>query len=113
MKDTTDFLNKLPISIRDDPNVTILTCDVRDMYNSISLDLGLEAIQYWLFMFPNLLPSRINTFFVLEALELVLKNSNFEFLDEMYCLEKGTVTGTKVAPTYATLVMAFLETELY
>ena len=113
VKDTTDFLNKLPISIRDDPNVTILTCDVRDMYNSISLDLGLEAIQYWLFMFPNLLPPRINTFFVLEALELVLKNSNFEFLDEMYCLEKGTVTGTKVAPTYATLVMAFLETELY
>ena len=31
VKDTTDFLNKLPTSIND--NVTLLTCDIKDMYN--------------------------------------------------------------------------------
>lgn len=111
VRDTTDFLNKLPTSIND--NVTILTCDIKDMYNSITLDLGRKAVQYWLSNFPSLLPQRISNNFVIDALDFVLRNSFFEFLDETYCLKKGTVTGTKVAPTYATLVMAYLEIDLY
>ena len=111
VRDTTDFLNKLPTSIND--NITILTCDIQDMYNSITLELGRKAVRYWLSSFPSLLPQRISNTFVIDALDFVLRNSFFEFLDEAYCLKKGTVTGTKVAPTYATLVMAYLEIDLY
>ena len=49
----------------------------------------------------------------MEGLSLVLLNSLFQFNDEIYRLKTGTATGTKVAPTYANLVMAYLETKLY
>ena len=91
----------------------IVTCDVKDMYNSIKIDLGLKAVRYWLETFPELLHPRFTTEFVLEALELVLKNSSFQFNDKNFTLISGTVTGTKVSPIYANLVMGYLEIKFY
>jgi hypothetical protein len=42
-----------------------------------------------------------------------LKNNLFFFDNEYYLQTKGTTMGTKVAPTYATLVFGFLEEKLF
>ncbi|NQY54727.1 MAG: GIY-YIG nuclease family protein [Campylobacteraceae bacterium] len=73
----------------------------------------MKAIRYWLYKYPSLLHERFSIDFVLEALEFVLDNSNFQFNNNFYSLISGTVTGTKVAPTYANLTVAFLEISLY
>ena len=49
----------------------------------------------------------------MQLLELVLTKSFFSFNGSHYALREGTVTGTTVAPTYANLVMAYLEVKLY
>ena len=83
------------------------------MYIHIALKLGREAIEYWIDTHPHLLHGRYTKEFILEALTLVMTNSCVQFDDNHYSLLVGTETGTTVAPTYANLVMAFLETKLY
>ena len=83
------------------------------MYPNIKLDLGLRAIKYWLQNYPELLHQRFSVDFVLEALELVLNNSNFQFNNSYFALISGTARGTPVAPTYVNLTMGFLEIQLY
>ena len=94
-------------------DILLVTCDVSSMYTNIKLDRGLQAITYWLNRHPDLLHKRFPASFVLEGLTLVLQNSTFSFNDEAYRLKVGTATGTTVAPTYANLVMGFLETNFY
>ena len=114
IRDYVDFLHKLPgINHQDIDDIIIVTCDVIQMYPNITIDLGLKAVKYWINKFPELLNFRFTPEFVLEGLELVLRNSNFQFNGEYFSLMKGTATGTTVAPTYANLVMAFLEVKLY
>ena len=114
IRDTTDFLNKMPqFSEEEVGDISIVTCDVRDMYTNIKQSLGLKAVRYWLTNFPTLLHKRFTVDFVIEALEIVLNNSQFVFNDQCYNLISGTATGTTVAPTYANLTMGFLEVDLY
>ena len=47
------------------------------------------------------------------GLQIILENNNFSFNKSFYNQTKGTAMGTKVAPTYATLVLGFLEEKLY
>ena len=50
---------------------------------------------------------------MLEALEIVPQYSAFTFDRKTNIQLRGTAMGTKCAPVYATLVIAFLETKLY
>ena len=75
--------------------------------------MGLEAISFWLDKFPELIANRFNKAFITEAMEIVLENNIFSFNNNYLKQIKGTALGTKVAPTYATLVLAFLEEEMY
>ena len=88
-------------------DIIFVTCDVCNMYSNITLKLGLEAIEYWLDTYPQLLHGRFTKQFMLESITLVMSGSCFQFNDECYSLQVGTETGTVVAPTYANLVMAF------
>ena len=45
-------------------------------------------------------------------IELILNNNSFHFDDRNYIQTLGTAMGTKMAPTYATLTLAFLEENL-
>ena len=102
---------KLPEST--DPNATLVTFDVESLYTNIPHTLGLDAIKYWLEKHPEDIPSRINKNFILEGIKLILENNYFCFNNEFYLQVKGTAMGTKVAPIYATLVLAYLEEQLY
>ena len=83
------------------------------MYTNINNDLGKEAINYWLEKDPDSLPRNISKEFILEALGIVLECNVFFFDNRYYLQIKGTGMGTKLALTYATLVMGYLELKLY
>ena len=71
--------------------------------------LGLEAIEYWLNKHPEEMPNRIYKDFIKRGLQFILKNNNFYFNGKYYNQVKGTAIGTKCAPTFATLVLGYLE----
>ena len=72
-------------------------CD-RKLYTSILIDLGLEAISYWLNNKSNLILNRFSKNFMLEALEFILRNNNFKFYEIFDNQTEGTAMGTKCAP---------------
>ena len=48
-----------------------------------------------------------------ESISIVLKENTFHFDNKFYRQIQATAMGTKMAPTYATLVLGYLEKELY
>ena len=90
-----------------------LVRNIVSLYTNISHDLGIKAIISWLTKYPELIHERFSKEFILESIKIILENNNFYFNDKMYTQVRGTAMGTKFAPTYATLVLAYLEEKLY
>ena len=111
IRDDIDFLNHLPKKCS--PNSKLVTFDVVSLYSNIPNDLGLEAIKYWLNKRENYIPERFTNDFIIRSLEIILERNAFDFNGNIYKQCKGTAMGTKVAPTYATLVLGYLEEKLY
>ena len=106
-----DFLKYIPSNV---PEETILTSfDVQSLYTNIPHELGLQAIRYWLEKKPELVDNRFNADFIIESIKIVLEENTFVFDENIYRQIKGTAMGTKVAPSYANLVMGFLEQQMY
>lgn len=106
-----DFLNHIPNTVKD--NTHLVSFDVTSLYTNIPHNLGVEAIDYWINKTEGILQSRFSKEFILEGITLVLENNHFFFFDDKYSLQtKGTAMGTKVAPTYANLVLGYLEEKL-
>ena len=57
IKDSYDFLKKLPTSVPDDSELA--TFDIVGLYSNICHDLGIKAIDYWLTKYPESIPDRI------------------------------------------------------
>ena len=111
LKDTTDFLRKLPDTTKD--NTILVTCDIESLYSNISHELGLEALEFWLDRYPDTIPSRFTKEFLLDSMKFILQHNTFQFNELFFRQIRGTAMGTKVAPTYATLTIGFLEEKLY
>ena len=109
IKDDWDFLKFLPREI--DYDCDIYSCDIESLYTSLPTELGLEAINYWINLKRNLIPTRFSNEFILEALEFVLCNNNFRFNMDMFHQILGTAMGTKCAPPYACLTIGYKEEE--
>ncbi|CAG2213766.1 unnamed protein product [Mytilus edulis] len=111
IKDDMEFLNHIPAIV---PEETLLTSfDVTSLYTNIPHDLGLTAVKYWIEEKRDEIDSRFETNFILEATKIVLEENTFYFDGNKYRQIKGTAMGTKVAPTYANLVMGYLEQQIY
>ena len=111
IKDNIDFLQKCS---RENSETTILaTFDITSLYTSIPHSYGLEAIKYWLDNFRSSVNQRFPTSFILEAIKFILTNNNFVFDDEFLTQLLGTAMGSIFAPTYAGLVIGYLEIKLY
>ena len=111
IKDTQEFLQKLPEQVVEES--ILVSFDVVNLYSIIPHGLGIEAISFWLNKYPKELPNRISKEFVLDGIKLILENNSFCFNDSYFLQTKGTAMGTKFAPIYATLVLAYLEEKLY
>ena len=111
LRDDIHFLNFIPKKVSE--HTQLVSFDIVSLYSNIPHDLGLEAISFWLDKFPELIANRYNKAFITDALKIVLENNIFSFNNNYFKQIKGTAMGTKVAPTYATLVLAFLEERMY
>ena len=113
IRDTTDFLNKFKRFSKTELNdIVLVTVDVVNMYPSIKKDLGFKALKYFCKKYPYLLHERFNIDFIIESMTIILDYNLVQFDDCYYTQISGTTTGTTVAPIYATLTMAYLETIL-
>ena len=111
LRDTIDFLNYLPKAV---PESTILVSfDVTSLYTNINHELGIKAMKYWINKHPGSHNSRFSKEFIIDSILLILTNNTFTFDDRIFLQKKGTAMGTKMAPSYATLVLGYLENELY
>ena len=107
IKDGRDFLRKFPANIG--ANSYIMCCDVKSLYTSISNNLGLQALQYWIQKKKNLIPSRFSESFIMESSKFVLENNYFVFNKRMWRQIIGTAMGKEMASPYACLTMGYLE----
>ena len=97
-----------------DNSCLFISLDVNSLYTNITHELGIEAITFWLNRsFNNLSTQRFPSCFIIQSLSIILYNNNFKYQNKYYNQVSGTAMGTKVAPTYANLVMAFLEVTLF
>ena len=111
LRDTMDFLSKLPDELQTES--VLVSYDVTSLYSVIPHDLGLQAVSFWYDKHKDHLPKLVSKEMILEGLRVVLENNVFKFGDKWFLQKKGTAMGTKVAPTYATLVLGYLEEQLY
>ena len=111
LRDSIDFLCKCKRTVK--KNSKLVSFDVSSLYTSIPHELGIEAITYFMEKFPNTMDPRFTKECILEATNFVLKNNTFEFNGENFLQLIGTAMGTIFAPTYATIVMGFLEEIFY
>jgi hypothetical protein len=111
LRDSIDFLNIIPKQVTRE--TLLVSFDIINLYSNIPHDLGLEALTYWLDKSPELINDRFSKEFILEGIALILNNNIFTFNNQYFKQLKGTAMGTKVAPTYATLVLGYLEDKLY
>ena len=107
IKDEFDFVNKIPRKV--DVGVYAVSCDVTSLYTSIPVDLGIEAVDYWLGRLSSLIPERFTREFILEAIRFVLENNYFSFDEQIWHQLVGTAMGKSFAPPYACLTMGYLE----
>ena len=111
VRDDIDFLQQILEEI--DENSLFVSFDVVSLYTSIPHELGLTAVKYWLNSYKGLIARPFSKEFILAAISIVLKANTFHFDGKFYRQIQGTAVGTKMAPTYATLMMGYLEKELY
>ena len=111
VRDDIHFLNQIPNQT--EPDTILTTFDVTSLYSNIPHELGKEAIRYWVEKHPEMLHPRFKGDFIIESLDLILNNNSFQFDDNNYIQILGTAMGTKVAPAYSTLTLAYLEEKLY
>lgn len=86
--------------------------DVMYLYTNITTDLSLNALEYWINKYSEIINSRFSKELILEASRLVLKkkknkkqNYTFSFNCKHILQHKGTDMGTYMVPTYATLTL--------
>ena len=113
IRDDIDFLSKIPRKVNSKHGHTLVTFDVESLYTNIDKTLGIKAVKYWINKYRNLIPSRFSESFIADAIEIILDNNTFAFDDEYFLQVKGTAMGTKFAPSYANLVLAYLEEKMY
>ena len=104
IKDTNDFFAeaKLP------ENSILFSLNVVSLYTNIPTDMGLSYIEDFLNHHRHE-DSRTCNEMLLKLLEFVLTCNDFEFNEEFFLQIFGTAIGTKMAPSYANLVVSMFE----
>ena len=104
----TDSLSLVKIleEKRFDKNCFLFTIDFKSLYTNIPVEDAINAIKILVWKFQDVIP---NAEFVVELLEVILKNSLMTFDGEYFQQIFGVIMGTNVAPILANIYMATLE----
>lgn len=85
------------------PNYLWVSLDVQSLYTSIPHDVGLGAIQSFLYQDPMLNPRQAS--FIVEATSFCLTYNYFKFENDFFLQVNGTAMRANFAPSYANLTM--------
>ena len=83
--------------------------DFASLYTNIPVLGAIEIMKKLVFQFQNVIP---NAHFVIELLDIVLKNSLMSFDKDHFQKKFGIIMGTNLAPILANLYLAMLQEEL-
>ena len=111
IRDSIDFLNKCDRNT--DRNTVTATFDVVGLYTNIPHTFGMDVVRYFLLKYKEYIHPRFNIRFILESIDVILKNNTCVFDNEYFLQLQGTAMGTVFAPTYANLSMGYHEIKLY
>ena len=100
---STKFPSKLPASAR------LFSIDAIGMYSNIDTDHGIAVARSFFRKFANRLPEDCPTEFVLDALELIMRNNIFQFGNTNWLQLIGCAMGTSAAVNYAYIYIGLLE----
>jgi hypothetical protein len=92
-------------------SVTLLSADVKDLYPSIPIIEGLQALNYKLTQ--QVCWDADTVKFIVALAEFVLTNNIFEYNNTLYIQIFGTAMGTTFAVVYANIYLDVLETEIW
>jgi len=84
----------------------LFTIDFKSLYTNIPVEDAIDTIKQLVWEYQNVIP---NAEFIIELLELILKNSLMSFDGEYFQQIFGVIMGTNVAPILANIYMAKLE----
>ena len=84
------------------PGCKPYSIDIKSFYTNITLEEGVQAFRETLDKIPN---KTIPTEYLVRLLKLVMGCNIFKFDDEFWIQLIGTSMGTRVAPTYANILM--------
>jgi hypothetical protein len=84
----------------------LFTIDFKSLYTNIPVEDAINSIKQLVWEYQNVIP---NTEFIIELLELILRNSLMSFNGEYFQQIFGVIMGTNVAPRLANIYMAKLE----
>ncbi|CAJ0943542.1 unnamed protein product [Ranitomeya imitator] len=105
VKDKTDLLNKLAAIGPLQEGTILATMDMESLYSNIPHQNGLNACKVFI---EN---TGTDTDSVVKLIKFILTHNYFEFDSKIYLQETGTAMGSKMAPQYANLFMAKLESD--
>ena len=106
LQDTPDFLRQLQKNNNEGllpENAMLVVVDAIGLYTNIPQDEGVQCVREALEENGN---TTVPSNYIARLLEIILKNSIFEFNKELYQQQVGTSMGTKPAPHYANNFMA-------
>ena len=83
--------------------------DFESLYTNIPVTDAIELMKKLVFQFQNVIP---NAHFVIELLDIMLKNSLMKFDKEYFQQNFGIIMGTNLAHILADLYLAMLQEEL-
>jgi hypothetical protein len=89
----------------------LVTADVKDLYPSIPIEEGIDALRTVLRNSMQWDEEKIN--FITNLAEFVLRNNIFQFQNKLYIQIFGTAMGTPFAPSYATIYLHVIEVEIW
>jgi len=93
-----------------DNDVFVFTIDFKSLYTNIPVDDAINSIKELVMEFIDVIP---NAEFVIELLNIILKNSLMTFNGEYFQQIFGVIMGTNVAPILANIYLAKLEQILF
>ena len=89
-----------------DAKCFLFTVDFKSLYTNIPVEHAIELMKELVFEYKEVIS---NADFIIDLLELVLKNSLMEFHSEYFQQIFGIIMGTNVAPILANLYLAKME----
>lgn len=114
------YVIKLPSYLKDTSSVILAvkdiewsseylwaTLDVASLYLNIPHDSGIAAVRHFLSTDEAMPESQ--KYFILEGIRYILKHNTFEFNDQVFIQTRGTVMGSRFAPSFANLYVGLFE----